>query len=286
MTHLIIDSHAICHQAKHSTGELSHNDIGTGIVFGFFKQIYSLAVKFKTNKFVFAWDSKTSKRKSVYPMYKSNRKERNEEEKIVNQIAFEQFNEIKTEILPKLGFINIFEEEGYEADDIIASILWNKNGEIPCIIVSSDTDLYQLLDKAPMYSTRKKELYTNEMFSKEWGVIPMDWSQIKAIAGCSSDGVPGIPRIGEKTAIKFLRGELSAQSNPYKLLTERDSKEIISRNLSLVKLPFLGMKKIKIKEEEEVLSQDAFIEMFNTKGFNSLITKEAVTQWKKTLQLQ
>ena len=284
MKYLVIDSHALCHQAKHSTGGLSYNDIGTGIVFGFFKQIYSLASKFDTNKFVFDWDSRMSKRKSIYPMYKNNRHAKSEEEKIVNQIAFEQFEEIKVGILPKLGFINIFEEEGFEADDIIASILRNKPKESEFVIISSDTDLYQLLDLAPMYSTRKKELYTYEMFSKEWGIASWDWAIVKAMVGCSSDGVPGIPRIGEKTAIKFLRGELSAQSKPYKIISE--NKQITSRNMSLVKLPFNGMKNLKVKEEGEILSQDAFIELFNSKGFNSLITKEAVAKWKRTLKLQ
>ena len=71
---LLVDSNSICHQAKHSMGNLTWEEKEVGIIFGFLRQLLSLAKTFETNKFVFVWDSRISLRTKMFPDYKKTRK--------------------------------------------------------------------------------------------------------------------------------------------------------------------------------------------------------------------
>lgn len=230
-------------------GNLSYEEKATGVLFGFLNSIFQLAKRFDTKDFVFCWDSKTSFRKNIYPQYKENRiKNLTEDEKFERTICYEQFEELKKEILPKIGFVNTFYQKGIEADDIMAKLVFDYPEE-DWIIVSSDNDLWQLLHHiVAIYQPDKKKFYTATDFEKEWGIQPSRWADVKAIAGDNTDGVIGVKSIGLKTAVRIIRGEpISAR---IKSLLENNT-DTISLNKKLVTLPFP-------KTESEILLKSKF----------------------------
>lgn len=276
---IIVDSNSVCHRAKHSMGDLSWEDKKVGVIFGFVYQILVLAKKFESNRFVFAWDSSGhSVRRSVFPEYKSGRrKEKTPEEKELDDIAYDQFNIVRNVVLPEIGFVNNFWQDGFEADDIIASIVKSNKEEM--VIISSDEDLYQLLSEGVfLYSLKKKQEYTVSNLWKEHHVSPIDWVDVKAIAGCSSDNIPGIQGVAEKTACKYLNRQLPIHLSAYKSI--KAGKDIIDRNMKLVTLPFPGTKVFPL-DFSKTLSVKGFLSICGRFGFESFTYKDNLSQWKK-----
>src|SRR6185436_3339106 len=133
-------------------------------------------------------------------------------------------------------------QDGYEADDLNASIC-HAHPKRRKVIVSADSDLYQLLqDNWPRKgSTRVYHPITQITldaggFEIRYGINPQQWARLKAIAGCSSDEIPGVPGVGEKTAAKFLQGN----GGPRSVGIAFEAK-LINRNLQLTTLPFPGV---------------------------------------------
>lgn len=229
---LLIDCSAVCYRALYSSGHLKTSDgRPSGIYFGFFNILFKLSRNGNAAHFVFCWDSQQSHRKQIYPEYKGNREH---SEKIVE--AFKQFKHLRTRILPELGFANNLFKVGYEADDLIASVCKHdppsKNQEY--CIVSADHDLYQLLARnvCMWEPSTKVRPYTYEMFCEQWKTTPKNWGLVKAIAGCKTDGVPGVRGVAERTAIKHLTVK------PVPKIQSPENQEIIRRNKKLVVLPF------------------------------------------------
>jgi len=231
----IVDCNNLAYIAAHTTGDLTYKGKPSGIVFGFLNQIFNFAKDYGPCEFVFTWDSKKSLRREIYPNYK--RREKKDDGKDWLSI-YAQFEELKSSVLPFLGFDGrIYEKEGYEADDLIAWV--TEMGYEEIVIISSDNDLYQLLfaNEVVIYQPTKKKLYTNFDFYEEWGIAPESWPTVKAIAGCSSDTVEGIPGVAEKTAIKYIKGELKADSAKFRAIAD-GWLSVVKRNFPLVSLPF------------------------------------------------
>ena len=125
MTPLIIDSNNLAYIACHAFGEdLSHEEEQTGVMWGFFNQVWHLAKQFKTHKFLFAWDSRQSYRRQEFPAYKAGRHTESEPGIIAsNDAIYGQFVKLRTELLHQFGFRNVFHCVGIEADDIIGDPL-------------------------------------------------------------------------------------------------------------------------------------------------------------------
>lgn len=283
---IIVDANSVAHREKHTMGDLSWQDKKVGIIFGFFKQILKLAKQFNSNEFVFCWDSKTSLRREIYPDYKKNRKKaKTPEEQALDNIAYQQFDLIKSELLPFVGFRNVFEAEGFESDDLIAGIVL-KEKKKDFIVVSSDNDMYQLLsgDRVRIYDLGKKRLYTETDFKKDHEIEVADWIGVKALAGCHSDNIKGVKGIGEKTAIKFLKFDLSKKSKAYKSIVSQEGGKIIADNLVLVTLPFPETPFFTLKKE--VLNFKDFAFMCENYGFKSFLRKESLNSWRERLNMK
>lgn len=279
---LIIDSSSLAHRVKHSLKNLSHEATYTGIIYGFFNSLLHIMKKTETNKLVFTFDSASYFRKNIYSGYKikNNDKELSEDEKLLNQRCYDQINLLYEEIIPTLGFNNIYKQDGLEADDIIASIaIMNKNANL--IIVSNDEDLYQLLDYADMYKS-KHGIYTKDDFIKDHNIEPSEWWKVKAIAGCKSDKVPGVEGVAEKTAIKYLNNELKFDSKAYKEIKKQQ--DMIKRNKKLVKLPFAGTKKIKLVPQNRMYLSN-FISICQKYNLKSYLQSEKLAVWTAYLEL-
>lgn len=207
----------------------------------FLKVITNIRNQCVSDNMAFCFDSRKLKRKELYEQYKVRKKENEDKEKIYKLIGY-----VKSKLLKSLGFQNIFEQEGYEADDIIASII-HQYEKLRFVIVSNDSDMYQLLsDNVIMYNCKSRKFISSVAVKDKFGIGPENWALAVAISGCKSDNVHGIDGIGIKTACQYLSGSLRSYTK--KKLIEDNHKKII-RNYRLVRLPYPGVKKIILRQD-------------------------------------
>lgn len=283
MRPIVVDCNNLCHIALHTMGDLSYREEATGVVFGFFRSLLTIANKFQSQNFYLCWDSRWSIRQKIYPEYKMKRIERKKEmteverRKYFSMVA--QAKELHTEILPRLGFNNNFLRAGFESDDLMAYIVFNYDNdpyvdplEDKWLMVTADNDMYQCLDHCDIYNPQTKKMMDGTAFRKKYQISPRQWAMAKAIGGCSSDNVAGVQGVGDpkspsSMALKFLRGELKPESKVYKRIEA--STDIINRNLELVSLPLHGLRTPGLNAN----SFDArdFREFFDDKHFVSFL---------------
>jgi len=280
MKTLVIDSPFLCHRAIHTMNALSYEEENTGVIFGFLMQLLSYAKTFKTNDIIFCWDSKDSERRKIYPEYKANRKtkedELSEEEKELKKKGYQQFETLRKEILPAMGFKNVYWQKGYEADDLIATTVMYYERDF--VIITADQDMYQLLDFADMWNPTSKEIYNYDDFYTEFKLIPKDWIKIKSYAGCSSDNITGIMGIGEKSAAKFLKNGLKETTKAYKKMVNLGP-DILKTNKVLVELPFPGSMVYKMKANN--LNFDSFVQNVCYRySFDSFLQDTYYLKWE------
>lgn len=273
---LIIDSNFLCYQAKFTMPKLtSIDDIPTEITFGFLNRILFLAKEFRTNQFIFCWDSKTNKRKELFFDYKAKRRaELAPEERLEMRASYDQFTAIRRTVLPAFGFTNNFVQKGYESDDLIANIVKHpKLREFERIVVSSDEDLFQLLDNCHMFSPTKRKLITKTGFTLDYGIDPEQWRMVKAIAGCSTDCVPGVPGVGEKKACQYLLGLMNPKTKTFQKIKDFIDTEDFKRNLRLVSLPYPNTKTPKIKKPFYTSNPNLFVKTCLDYNFESFLNR-------------
>ena len=253
-------------------------------MFGFLHQVFKLAKIFDTKKLVFAWDSKKSYRRQADPEYKANRKleELTQEQQQEKLIFYSQVNELRRRIIPALGFKNSFICTGLEADDVIANlVLGGCNGSV---VISSDNDLWQLLEHCSLYSIRTRKKFTRDIFFNLYGIEPEQWAMIKQIAGCSGDNVVGIKGVGEATAIKYILGEKLKSGKLQQRIDSPESQEIIKKNERLVKLPF-EVKHLELSHKEK-FSLDTWIDVFTRYDFRSFMDRGYLKDLKRAFELR
>ncbi|EDP6438248.1 DNA polymerase I [Campylobacter jejuni subsp. jejuni] len=204
---------------KNSQGQAS------GMISGFANFIYSLKNEYKSDYIVFALDSKGKTfRSEIDPNYKQNRTPPPPE--LLEQIP------ICIKMIEKMGFISV-SQEGYEADDIIASFVKTcENRDIFVRIITQDKDLYQLIKdgKTSIYSPISKNDYDEAACLEKYGVKPNQIRDFLALCGDSSDNIPGVKGIGAKGA-KTLLDEFGSIEGIYENLTLVHNER--SRNLLL-----------------------------------------------------
>lgn len=282
---LLIDSSQLCYSALFTTNNLSYKLETTGVLFGFLRQVLKLVDNFDTNHLIFCWDTKESKRKIICPTYKANRnKNKTDHEKAVLKNGYRQFDLLKHEILPNLGFTDNYWQAGLEADDVLASIV-NTNPEYKdrFVIVSTDNDLWQLLGKVHgQYDHSKKMLYTAQDFQEEWGILADDWWKVKMLSGCSSDHVKGIKgmksgkRGDNEKAIRLLLDPSKLEE----VLLENE--EYLKLNKKLVKLPFSRTNEIQVKLS--IAFDFGYFRMICMRySFDSFLQGKTFSKWKNLL---
>jgi 5'-3' exonuclease len=227
------------YRAKHTTGLALPK---TGIIFGFFKQLHTIVEKVGGfHNIAFCFDSKKSFRKKRVATYKANRNQ--EPPTKFDLDCFSQFAQLRNIIIPKL-FKNSFVFAGYEADDLIASVV--KNNKESFKVVTNDEDIYQLLDYTSIINPKTYIETTKETFLKDTGLSNCsDWIEIKAISGCTSDHVIGIHGVGEAKAIQYLT-RTGTETMKTKIESFINTEEY-NINKWLVTLPLQGTPKIRLK---------------------------------------
>lgn len=254
-TWLLLDCQYLCYRAFHTTGELTFNEVKTGVIYGFLRDIRGFQELHRTTNIVFCFDSRQSERRKAYPPYKLKRKKlveaMSEEDKELRLEMHKQVVKLRREYLPALGYRNILFQKGYEADDMIGSVVFNTLPDTgdQGIIIGSDRDLYQLLGPlVSMWNPIKSKMTTFQSFYKDYGIMPVDWARVKAYVGCETDDVEGIKGVGDKTAVKWIKNELNKKSKIWaKIKREVGTFE---RNLPLVKLPYPGTNTFELVDDE------------------------------------
>ena len=261
---VLVDVSFLAWRAFYSTGHLRHNSQPTGIIYGVLREIKSLRDRFDTDYMAMCFDSPISIRRDKHPNYKASRRTNWLERKRQLAAIREQTEILRNELFKDLGFVNSFQSDGYEGDDLIASICQNYDDEK--VIVSADSDLYQCLSKSVfMYNPREKVTTTHKSFKKKHGVKPSQWPMVKAIAGDATDNISGVYRVGVHTAVRYIKGELPTTGSSYKAI--QAGQEIIQFNLPLVTLPYHDCPVPSLMEQPELDHHrwDEVVEKFGIK---------------------
>lgn len=187
-------------------GALSTSDgTPTGGIYGFAAIAMEIVWQLDPTKVVVAWDSKssTAKRKEIFPEYKAGRVKPGPD--FYAQIP------LLRELVLALGW-SFVECEDYEADDIIGTLALQADeaGDWDTIIVSSDLDMLQIVDEnTRMYRILKGFTNLEELdvpgVEEKYGIKKAQFLDLKALKGDTSDNIPGVPGVGEKTAVRLLR---------------------------------------------------------------------------------
>lgn len=283
MLRLLIDCHGLGYRAHFSLRHLSHDGEPTEVVFGFFSELLRLGERFNTGGFVFCWDGGNERRKAIFPQYKQSREQKTatKEEQEQRAAIHAQFYALREDILPAIGAPNCFHERGYEADDLIAKIILD-NPSQQFFIVSSDNDLLQLLahpNARAQVLLHSGEKITAFQFLAKYGIPARRWSDVKSLAGCSSDGVPGVQGIGTKTAIRILNGIVPPASKRVRQVQR--AADLIARNRKLVTLPFPGLRDLQIQSDP--IQPDRLFQVFEDLAFESMLTKTMRERWTNVL---
>ena len=202
---VLIDGKSVFYRGYYAMGALSLTDgTPTGGIYGFAAISMEIVKKLNPTKVVVAWDSKssTSKRRAIYADYKAGRVKPGED--FYAQIPF-----LET-LINDLGW-DFVEIPDYEADDIIGTLSKQADdaGDWETYIISSDLDMLQIVDdNTHMWRILKgftniEQINVPELEAK-YGINKSQFLDLKALKGDSSDNIPGVPGIGEKTAAKLL----------------------------------------------------------------------------------
>jgi DNA polymerase-1 len=247
---LIFDVSNLAYRALYTTGDLSYEGVGTGVLFGLFRDIQNFCEIHATDRVAFCFDGGSAARRVIDPEYKRNRHrwEEADEAKEARRELRRQLGRMRGDLLLRIGYRNVFFQKGYEADDLIAMLCQNLLEGDEAVIISTDNDLFQLLrkDKVTIWNPATKRAITEESFSRQHGITPVQWVAVKAIAGCPGDNVIGVRGIGEKTVCKYLRGELKETSKAFQSIMSSDR---IGVNELLVRLPLRGTEEIELVED-------------------------------------
>jgi len=201
---ILIDGNSIANRAFYALPLLSNSSgLHTNAVFGFTTMLLKLLEEQKPTHFLVAFDAgKVTFRHKDYAEYKGGRAKTPPE-------LSEQFPLVR-DLIRAFGMAQ-FELEGYEADDIIGTLtrIADEKGDIDVLVVTGDKDMLQLAsDRVTIALTRKGisevELYDKDQIKEKYGLTPQQIIDLKGLMGDASDNIPGIPGVGEKTALKLL----------------------------------------------------------------------------------
>lgn len=200
---ILIDGNSIANRAFYALPLLTNSSgLHTNAVYGFTTMLLKLIEEQQPTHFMVAFDAgKVTFRHKDYKEYKGGRAKTPPE-------LSEQFPLLK-ELLQAFGIAQ-FELEGYEADDIIGTLTRQADEQgINVLVVTGDKDMLQLASPQVTIALTRKgisevELYDPAAIEEKYGLNPLQIIDLKGLMGDSSDNIPGIPGVGEKTALKLL----------------------------------------------------------------------------------
>ena len=217
---LLIDGHSIVNRAFYGLPDLTNSEgLHTNAILGFLNIFLKSYETFRPDYVVIAFDVRAKTfRHELFKEYKGTRKGMPEE--LNEQVPVLQ------DVLTAMG-IKYSTLPGYEADDIIGTYARNaRNDGLDVVILSGDRDLLQLasdetlvaIPKTKASGTEIENYYAKDVIEK-YGVSPLEFIDMKALMGDSSDNIPGVPGIGEKTASRLI-AQYGSVENAYAHIDE------------------------------------------------------------------
>lgn len=203
---VLIDGHSIINRAFYGVPDLTNKDgLHTNGIFGFVNILFKILEEEKPDYLTVAFDvHHPTFRHEMFKEYKGTRKG-------MPQELHEQVPVLK-ELLTAMG-IQIMELPGYEADDLLGTVANRSETKgMDVLVVSGDRDLLQIVTDhirvcipKTKRGTTEYEMYYTKDVQEKYGLLPKQIIELKALMGDSSDNIPGVPGIGEKTATAILQ---------------------------------------------------------------------------------
>ena len=223
---VVLDNHAILHRAYHALPNFSSSSgEPTGGLFGLSSMLISIIRDFKPNYIVAAFDmAAPTYRHEIFDQYKGKRSKSDDE--LVAQI-------VRSYDIYKALNIPVYEKEGFEADDVIGTIveqLKNKK-DIEIIIASGDMDTVQLVEgkRVKVYTLKRGVtdtiIYDEDAVEERYGFGPDLVPDFKGLSGDPSDNIPGVPGVGVKTATTLIK-EFGTVEEIYKAIEKKTEEEL------------------------------------------------------------
>lgn len=278
---MLIDGHSLMYRAFYAMSPAANDEgVYTNAVYGFINMLIKAIEDYKPTHIVVAFDVRGDTfRNEMYKEYKANRSAMPEELR-------PQFD-IAKKVLTAME-IKIIEASGYEADDVLGTLsnIAQDNG-MKSLIVSGDKDILQLVNENINVIMTKKglseiEIFDDDMVYEKYTLKPNQIIDMKGLMGDSSDNIPGVKGVGEKTAIKLL-SEYNTLENVYenieeikgklkeKLIEDKDN-AYMSKKLATIKIDVEI--DVNINECTFVDYQDTnIIETLEEINFSSIITR-------------
>ena len=203
---VLIDGHSIINRAFYGVPDLTNKDgLHTNGIFGFVNILFKILEEEKPDYLTVAFDVKhPTFRHEMFSEYKGTRKG-------MPQELHEQVPVLK-DLLSAMG-IKVMELPGYEADDLLGTVAKRSEEKgMDVLVVSGDRDLLQIVTDQirvcipkTKRGTTEYEMYYTKDVQEKYGLLPLQIIELKALMGDSSDNIPGVPGIGEKTATAILQ---------------------------------------------------------------------------------
>ena len=286
---LLIDGNSIINRAFYgimgSKMLMTEDGTYTNAVYGFLSILFKELEDIKPEYLVVAFDLKApTHRHKMYDKYKANRHGMPEE--LAMQMP------ILKETLKAMN-VCIIEKEGYEADDILGTLAkWGQKEELEVTVLTGDRDSFQLIDKnikvrIPRTKMGKTETedYTVEKIEEEYGLEPLDLIEVKGLMGDTSDNIPGVPGVGEKTALNLIKqyksidevyNHIDEQKGKLKeKLSENKDLAYLSRTLGTIDINAPIEKDLNVFQVEE-WNKSEVLEIFKKLKFNRFIDRFAL----------
>jgi DNA polymerase I len=207
----LIDGNSLAYRAFFALPESIATADGrpTNAIYGFASMMAKILIEHQPSAVVVAWDAGMSGREVEYKEYKAGRPSRPD-------LLKEQWPQLAP-LAEAFGFHNV-KVEGWEADDVIATLVREaREAGIPVMVVSGDRDVYQVVDEGVRVMTTSRgvtdtKIYDREGVIERYGVAPELVPDLIGLKGDTSDNIPGVPGIGDKTAAQLLQrfGSLEA----------------------------------------------------------------------------
>ncbi len=200
----LIDGNSLAYRAFFALPESIGTSDGrpTNAIYGLASMLVKIIDEHHPQGVVVAWDAGMSGREVTYDLYKAQRKPRPD-------LLREQWPHLMP-LVEAFGYTNV-KVEGYEADDVIASLVRQAREEgIAVMVVTGDRDAYQLVDEGVRVMSTSRgitetKVYDRDAVLERYGVAPELITDLMGLRGDTSDNIPGVPGIGEKTASQLLQ---------------------------------------------------------------------------------
>ncbi|OFP65681.1 DNA polymerase I [Corynebacterium sp. HMSC074C01] len=201
---LLIDGHSMAFRAFYALPAENFSTSGgqhTNAVYGFLSMLANILAEEKPDFVAVAFDvGRKTFRTDMFPEYKAQREAAPEE--------FRGQVELIRDVLETLG-ITTLSRENFEADDIVATLSTEAGADYETFLVTGDRDYLQLVDDSttvlyPMRGVSKLHRFTPEAVKEKYGLSPKQYPDFAALRGDPSDNLPSVPKVGEKTATKWI----------------------------------------------------------------------------------